>query len=89
MSKQKHHGFKCWAGQLIFNIDTDGRIAACDIMSHIKNDNPDCVKLGLKAAIKEVSKNGCQACTCAHVIEYNYMFSFYPDVIIDWLKATK
>ena len=86
MTKKKVKGFRCWAGELIYNIDTDGKIAACDIMTHVKQDNPSCVELGLKKAIRKVSKDGCKACTCAHVIEYNYMFSFRPDVIFDWSK---
>jgi MoaA/NifB/PqqE/SkfB family radical SAM enzyme len=80
-------GFKCWAGELIFNIDTDGKIAACDIMSHVKK-NPS-AQSGLKKAIENVSKEGCVACTCAHVIEYNYMFSLSPEVISSWLRVVK
>jgi MoaA/NifB/PqqE/SkfB family radical SAM enzyme len=81
---RRHENFTCWAGQLIFNIDTDGRIAACDVMSHMRKDNPNVLK-GLKKAIGEVKKD-CEACTCAHVIEYNYMFSFKPDVVWDWAR---
>jgi len=83
-TKKKMKGFKCWAGELIYNIDTDGKIAACDIMTHMKDDNPSCIKHGLNKAYHMVSKEGCQACTCAHVIEYNNMFSFSPSVIKDW-----
>ena len=86
MAKKEVKGFKCWAGQLIFNIDTDGKIAACDIMTHILKNNPNCVKLGFEKAYKLVSKNECKACTCSHVIEYNYMFSLSPSVIFDWGK---
>jgi MoaA/NifB/PqqE/SkfB family radical SAM enzyme len=80
-------GFKCWAGELIFNIDTDGKIAACDIMTHAK-DNPSALA-SVRSAIEKVSKDGCQACTCAHVIEYNYMFSLSPKVIASWLKVVR
>jgi len=81
---KKYPGFKCWAGELIFNIDTDGKLAACDIMTHMRKDNPDATK-GLQQAIAKVRKE-CEACTCAHVIEYNYMFSLKPDVVWDWGK---
>lgn len=83
--KNKYPGFKCWAGQLIYNIDTDGTIAACDIMSHMRKDNPDATK-GLKRAIAQVKKE-CQACTCAHVIEYNYMLSLKIGVIKGWIMT--
>lgn len=86
MTKENIHGFKCWAGELIFNIDTDGKIAACDIMAHVKKNNPSCVEHGFSKAYKLVEKDGCKACTCAHVIEYNYMFSLKPQVIKDWTK---
>ena len=35
-------------------------------------------------AFKSIKKHGCKACTCSHVIEYNYMFSLNLSVIIDW-----
>jgi MoaA/NifB/PqqE/SkfB family radical SAM enzyme len=86
VTKDKMGDFKCWAGRLIFNIDTDGRIAPCDILTHIRDSNPSCVELGLSKAISSISPHGCQACTCSHVIEYNYMFSLNPSVIFDWGK---
>jgi Fe-coproporphyrin III synthase len=85
-SKKKIKGFKCWAGNLIYNIDTDGKIASCDIMTNIKKNNPSCTKLGFKKAFKLVNKNGCKACTCTHVIEYNYMFSLNLNVIFSWIN---
>lgn len=78
-------GFRCYAGELIYNIDTDGKIAACDIMTHAR-ENPSAAELGLKEAMRLVRKD-CKACTCAHVIEYNYMFSLSPSVIRDWARA--
>jgi len=86
VTKTKVQGFKCWAGKLIFNIDTDGKIAACDILTHMKKNNPSCVRLGFKNAYGSVKTDGCKACTCAHVIEYNYMFSLKPKVILGWGK---
>lgn len=80
-------GFKCWAGKLIFNIDTDGSIAPCDIISNIKSGNPSCTNLGLKKAIASMHKPKCKACTCAHVLEYNHIFSLSLPVIRDWVKV--
>lgn len=83
---KKKKNFRCYAGELLYNIDTNGDIAACDIMSNILKKHPNVIKLGLKEAIRKVDKKKCKACTCAHVIEYNYMFSFSPKVIFDWIK---
>jgi MoaA/NifB/PqqE/SkfB family radical SAM enzyme len=79
-------GFKCWAGTLIFNIDTDGRIAACDVLSNRLKNNPSCIELGFEQAYQRVQTAQCKACTCAHVIEYNYIFSLHPSVMWDWAK---
>lgn len=82
-------GFKCWAGKLICNIDTDGRIAPCDILSHKRNekDKPDCARLGFKAAFEAMPTPECKACTCAHVIEYNNIFSLHLPTIASWAKV--
>lgn len=80
----KGKGFTCWAGHLLYNIDTDGKIAACDIMTHIR-ENPSVLE-GLERAINAVDKGRCKVCTCAHVIEYNHMFSLRPEVISSWLR---
>jgi len=80
-------GFKCWAGKLIFNIDTDGSIAPCDIISNIKSNNPNCADIGLKKAIDSMHEPDCKACTCAHVLEYNHIFSLSLPVIHDWAKV--
>jgi MoaA/NifB/PqqE/SkfB family radical SAM enzyme len=90
VSEKKVTGFRCLAGKLICNIDTDGRIAPCDILSHVnKTLNPSCVELGFAKAFHTMQEPPCKACTCTHVIEYNYMFSFHLDVIWDWLKVVK
>lgn len=86
MSYDKIKRFRCYAGKLIYNIDTDGKIAACDIMSNIKKDNPNVLDLGFKKAYRKVKNYGCKACTCAHVIEYNHMFSFDLKTIYQWGK---
>ena len=86
-TKQKEiKGFNCWAGELICNIDTDGKIAACDILTHRQINNPDCLELGFEKAFRSITKKGCKACTCSHVIEYNYMLSLNLSVIVDWGK---
>jgi len=85
-SNRNFPGFKCWAGELIFNIDTDGTIAACDIMTHLGKDNPNVLEMGIQNAIKKVGKNGCKACTCSHIIEYSFMFSMKFRVISDWMR---
>lgn len=86
VTKKRIGCLTCRAGQLIFNIDTDGKIAACDIMTHVLNDNPNCVELGFKKALQLVRKNDCKACTCAQMIDYHYMFSLSPSVIFGWMK---
>ena len=86
VTKREIKGYKCWAGKLIFNVDSDGTIAGCDILTHIVKNNPSCIKLGFEKAYKSVKTYGCEACTCAPFIEYNYMFSLRPSVILDWGK---
>ena len=86
ITRRNPNKFKCWGGELIFNIDTDGKIAACDILTHMLKNNPSCIDLGFEKAFKLVRKNGCKACTCAQYIDYNYMFSLSPSVIFDWIK---
>lgn len=79
--------FRCWAGKLIFNINTDGSIAPCDILSNLKKNHPNCVKLGLKKAISVMEQPRCKSCTCTHVLEYNHIFSLSFPVIWDWSKV--
>ncbi|MFH1510793.1 MAG: radical SAM protein [Candidatus Woesearchaeota archaeon] len=85
-SKEKMPGFRCYAGKLFFNIDTDGSIAGCDVLSNM-HKNPDCVKLGLRQACNIVDRHGCEACTCVATIEYSSMFSLKADVITDWVRV--
>jgi len=82
-------GFECWAGRLICNIDTDGRIAPCDILSHTRKDNdkPDCVRLGFGRAFAAMKQPECKACTCAHIIEYNNLFSLHLPTIASWAEV--
>ncbi|MFW9877257.1 MAG: radical SAM protein [Candidatus Thorarchaeota archaeon] len=86
ITKNKIKGFKCWAGKLLFNIDTNGRIAGCDIHSYIYKDNPNCIEIGFEKAYKAIKTHDCKACTCPPVIDYNYMFSLKPSVIFNWGK---
>lgn len=87
VSSEPVKDLKCWAGKLIFNIDTDGSIEPCDILSNTKKKHPNCVKLGLKKAISIMKQPKCKSCTCAHVMEYSHIFSFSLPVIWDWSKV--
>ncbi|MFH1511435.1 MAG: radical SAM protein [Candidatus Woesearchaeota archaeon] len=85
-TRKQISGFKCYAGKLFFNINSDGTIAGCDVLSNMYS-NPNCVDLGLVNACRLVDTRECKACTCVATIEYSNMFGLKPDVIIDWLKV--
>jgi len=86
VSNEPNGNYKCLAGELVFNIDTDGSMSACDIRSYNEEQKPNVVRHGVKEAIERVSRNDCHACTCVPVIEYSNLFALSPSTIINWLR---
>ena len=74
---------RCWAGKLFCNVDTDGSIGHCDLQ---RNTGFNVLEVGFKKAFNTLPRINCQGCTCANLVDYNYMFSMHWDVIYDWFK---
>jgi MoaA/NifB/PqqE/SkfB family radical SAM enzyme len=73
----------CWAGKLFCNIDVSGRIGHCILRSYT---GAHVLKSGFKDAFNRLKEIKCRSCTCANLVEYNYMFSLDIGVILDWIK---
>ena len=76
---------KCWAGQLYCNVDTDGTVYRC-VMKVGEEKGLNFLDVGFKAAFDNLKDNDCKACTASGVMEYNFIYSLNPQVVLNWLK---
>ena len=85
-AEKKKSDIPCWAGKVFCNIDTDGKVYPCTVfIEKIKSLN--FLEVGLKKAFDNTASSvKCSSCTASCLIEYNLMFSLYPDVIYNWMK---
>jgi MoaA/NifB/PqqE/SkfB family radical SAM enzyme len=81
--KPKHKGLGCSAGQLYCNVDTDGRLFPCSVMTDLM-DAKNVLTDGFKAAFDASAAIPCQACSAGCYIEYNYLYSLDLAVILNW-----
>jgi len=75
---------KCWAGLLYCNVDVDGSVYPCSIVID-EMESKNFLEVGFKKAFDFAKQNRCKACTASCYTEYNYMFSFHPMVIWNWI----
>jgi len=78
----------CWAGKSYAYIDTDGRIYPCIQMIQ-KTKGVSLLEVGLKEAMKKMTKLPCPGCWCISNIEHNYFFSFNPGIWLHYYKLAK
>jgi MoaA/NifB/PqqE/SkfB family radical SAM enzyme len=77
--------YKCWAGKLMCDIDTDGRISPC---CNIYNKNSmNVYKDGFLKSFQKIKKPKCKTCiSFSNLIEYNLLYSLRFSTILEWLK---
>jgi len=83
--EKKKGDIPCWAGKLFCNVDTDGQVYPCVVLIE-KVKSLNFLDVGFKKAFDNLSALKCSACTASCLIEFNMMFSLYPDVIYNWMK---
>jgi MoaA/NifB/PqqE/SkfB family radical SAM enzyme len=81
----RRRNLSCYAAQLYCNIDTDGRLYPCSVLVDAVPAK-NAVETGFKEAFDYVKDIPCRSCSAGCFIEYNYMYSLRPAVIINWLK---
>ena len=81
----KRHGLSCYAAQLYCNIDTDGKLYPCSVLVDLMPAK-NAVEVGLKEAFDYVKNISCQSCSAGCYIEYNYIYSLHPGVILNWFR---
>ena len=75
---------KCWAGLLYCNVDVDGSVYPCSIVID-EMESKNFLDVGFKEAFMSATQEKCRACTASCYTEYNYMFSFHPMVVWNWV----
>jgi len=76
-------GPKCWAGRLYFLIDTNGDVYPCAASTIGKMRHINALDVGVERAVEYVSKHKCRACFTPCRIEYNYLLSLNPRVLLN------
>lgn len=78
----------CWAGKSYVYIDTDGRMYPCIQMIQ-RTGGRSILEVGVKEAMKRMSRLPCAGCWCISNIEHNYFFSFNPGILLHYYKLAK
>ena len=86
--KEKRSKLSCYAAQLYCNIDTDGRLYPCSVLVDLVPAK-NVFEAGFKEAFDYVKNIPCQSCNAGCYVEYNYIYSLDPGVILNWLKYIK
>lgn len=81
----KRKNLSCYAARLYCNIDTDGKVYPCSVLIGLVPAK-NAVETGLKEAFDYVKDIPCQSCTAGCYVEYNYIYSLNPWVIMNWFK---
>lgn len=80
------NNLKCWAGRLYCNIDTDGSVYPCSLLTgNVKALN--FLEVGFKKAFDNLQENYCKSCLASCFTEYNYLYSLNIRTIAEWLKS--
>ena len=83
--KQKRHNLSCYAAQLYCNIDTDGILYPCSVLIDLVPAK-NVLEVGFKKAFDYVKNIPCQSCSAGCYVEYNYIYSLNPWVIMNWFE---
>lgn len=83
-SYEKNKKTKCLAGKLYLNVDTDGYVYPCSILTGKTRG----VKYDSNNLLYEVQKNkiNCNDCVCGCYVEYNKLFTFNISAVWQWFK---
>lgn len=81
-------GLECKASQLYCNVDADGKVYPCSGLVE-KVPAKSFLETGFKEAFDFSSRGECRACIASCFNEYNLMHDLNPQVIWNWLKATR
>ena len=81
--KGKRKNLSCYAARLYCNIDTDGKVYPCSVLVGLVPAK-NALETGLKEAFDYVQDIPCQSCTAGCYVEYNYLYSLHPRVIMNW-----
>ena len=83
--QEKRHNLSCYAAQLYFHIDTDGKLYPWSVMVDLMPAK-NALEVGLREAFDYVKTLPCQSCSGGCYVEYNYIYSLNPWVIFNWFK---
>ena len=80
--------FRCWAGRLYCNIDTDGTVYPCSLLvDKIKADN--FLVTGLRGAFGRLRTGSCESCIASCFTEYNLLYSLNGAAIAGWVASMR
>lgn len=88
VSAHKKSGFKCWAGELYCNVDTDGKVYPCSLLVD-KINAENFLDAGFEAAFDKLNRGVCKECIASCFTEYNYLYSLDPATIMDWVNSMR
>ena len=78
----------CWAGRAYAYIDTDGQIYPCHLLIQ-RTKGVSLLDVGIKEAMKKVTRLPCPGCWCMSYVEHNYLFSFNFRTWLHYYKLAK
>ncbi len=76
---------KCFAGKKYISMDSKGEILPCLRLDGTFK-GASCVKLGVKDALKNMPSPPCKSCRWACFIEYNLLFNFRAQSVLNFLS---
>lgn len=77
----------CAAGSVLATMDPEGVLFQCGQVNRNDRSN-NVVKLGVKTAFQNLSKDGCGQCWCARLVEGNYSWGMRVDRMLPPLKIS-
>jgi len=81
-------GFDCWAGKFYCNVDCDGSMYPCSLLTgEVKASS--FLEKGFERAYRELAELPCRQCLATCYSEYNLLFSMKPRTIWEWACAMR
>ena len=81
-------GYRCLAGRLFCNIDSDGALYPCSLLVG-EMEAPNVFTGGLQAAWKKLKEAPCDACVAGCFTEYSHLYGLHLPTIRQWMKAMR
>jgi MoaA/NifB/PqqE/SkfB family radical SAM enzyme len=84
----RHPDFDCWAGKFYCNVDCDGSVYPCSLLTG-EVPPANFLERGFENAYRSLAAIPCRQCLATCYSEYNLLFSMKPKTIWEWACAMR